>query len=79
MPAVEDLADAATQLARDDDRERAVRRLRDLAGDRRGLEAVRDYFVDRLHQRADDFDATRGLQLVITTLQCVPASTGHRR
>ena len=79
MPAVEDLADAATQLAGDDDRDRAVRRLRDLAGNRRGLEAVRDYFVDRLHRRADDFDATRGLQLVITTLQCVPASTGHRR
>jgi hypothetical protein len=79
MPAVEDLADAATQLARDEDRERAARRLRDLAGDRRGLEAVRDYFVDRLHQRADDFDATRGLQLVITALQRFPTSNGHRR
>jgi hypothetical protein len=79
MPAVEDLADAATQLARDEDRDRAVRRLRDLAGDRRGLEAVRDYFVDRLHRRADDFDATRGLQLVITALQHVPASNGRRR
>ena len=79
MPAVEDLADAATQLAHDEDRDRAVRRLRDLAGDRRGLEAVRDYFVDRLHRRADDFDATRGLRLVITALQGVPASTGHRR
>ena len=79
MPAVEDLADAATQLAGDDDRDRAVRRLRDLAGNRRGLEAVRDYFVDRLHRRADDFDATRGLRLVITALQGVAASTGHRR
>jgi uncharacterized protein YndB with AHSA1/START domain len=79
MPAVEDLADAAIQLARDDDRDRAVRRLRDLAGDRRGLEAVRDHFVDRLHRRADDFDATRGLQLVITVLQRVPTSNGHRR
>jgi hypothetical protein len=79
MPAVEDLADAATQLARDDDRDRAVRRLQDLAGDRRGLEAVRDCFVDRLHRHADDFDATRGLQLVITALQRVPASNGHRR
>jgi len=79
MPAVEDLADAATQLAHDEDRDRAVRRLRDLAGDRRGLEAVRDYFVDRLHQRANDFDATRGLQLVITALQRFPTSNGHRR
>jgi hypothetical protein len=79
MPAVEDLADAAAQLARDEDRDRAVRRLRDLAGDRRGLEAVRDHFVDRLHRRADDFDATRGLQLVITALQRVPTSNGYRR
>jgi hypothetical protein len=79
MPAVEDLADAATQLAGDDDRDRAVRRLRDLAGNRRGLEAVRDYFVDRLHRRADDFDATRGLRLVITALQHFPMSNGHRR
>lgn len=79
MPAVEDLADAATQLAHDEDRDRAVRRLRDLAGNRRGLEAVRDYFVDRLHRRADDFDATRGRRLVITALQHFPTSNGHRR
>jgi hypothetical protein len=79
MPAVEDLADAAIQLARDDDRDRAVRRLQDLAGDSRGLEALRDHFVDRLHRRADDFDATRGLRLVITALQRVPTSNGHRR
>jgi hypothetical protein len=77
MPAVEDLADAATQLAGDEDRDRAVRRLRDLAGDRRGLEALRDYFVDRLHRRADDFDATRGLRLVIAALQRVPTGNGH--
>jgi hypothetical protein len=79
MPAVEDLADAATQLARDDDWDRAVRRLQDLAGDSRGLEALRDHFVDRLHRRADDFDATRGLRLVITALQRVPTSNGHRQ
>ena len=79
MPAVEDLADAATQLAHDEDRDRAVRRLRDLVGNRRGLEAVRDYFVDRLHRRADDFDATRGLRLVITALQHFQTSNGHRR
>jgi hypothetical protein len=79
MPAVEDLADAATQLARDDDRDRAVRRLLDLAGDRRGLEGLRDHFVDRLHGRSDDFDATRGLRLVITALQRVPTDNGHRR
>jgi hypothetical protein len=35
--------------------------------------------VDRLHRRADDFDATRGLQLVITALQRVPTSNGYRR
>jgi hypothetical protein len=32
-----------------------------------------------LHRRADDFDATRGLQLVITALQHVPVSNGRRR
>jgi hypothetical protein len=79
MPAVEDLADAATQLARDDDRDRAVGRLQHLAGDRRGLEALRDHFVDRLHRRSDDFDATRSLRLVIAALQGVPTSNGHRR
>jgi hypothetical protein len=78
MPAVDDLADAAIQLARDDDRDRAVRRIRDLAGDPRGLEALRDHFVDRLHRRSDDFDATRGLQLVVTALQRVPTSNEHR-
>jgi hypothetical protein len=79
MPAVEDLADAATQLARDDDRDRAVGRLQHLAGDRRGLEALRDHFVDRLHRRSDDFDATRSLRLVIAALQRVSTSDGHRR
>lgn len=79
MPAVEDLADAATQLARDDDHDRAVGRLRHLAGDRRGLQALRDHFVDRLHRRSDDFDATRSLRLVIAALQRVPTSNGHRR
>jgi len=79
MPAVEDVADAAIQLARDDDRDRAVRRLRDLAGDRRGLEALRDHFVDRLHRRADDFDASRGLRLVIAALQRIPTTNGHDR
>jgi hypothetical protein len=79
MPALEDLADAATQLARDDDRDRAVGRLQHLAGDRRGLEALRDHFVDRLHRRSDDFDATRSLRLVIAALQRVSTSDGHRR
>ncbi len=79
MPGVDDLADAAIQLARDDDRDRAVRRIQDLAGDRRGLQALRDHFVDRLRRRSDDFDATRGLRLVITALQRVPTSNGHRR
>ena len=79
MPGVDDLAAAAIQLARDDDRERAVRRIRDLAGDRHGLEALRDHFVDRLHRLSDDFDATSGLRLVITALQRVPTRNGHRR
>jgi hypothetical protein len=74
---VPEVADAAVRLARDGDRDRAVRKLRELAGDRACLEAVRDYFVARLHRRQDDYDATRGLQLVIKTLQRTPFETGQ--
>jgi hypothetical protein len=77
MPAVDELADAATRLAHEDDRDRAVRQLRHLAGGRGDLEAVRDYFVDRLHRRSDDLDATRGLQLVIRALQQMPFTNGQ--
>jgi hypothetical protein len=72
-----EVAKAAVRLARDGDRERAVRQLRELAGDRACLEAIRDYFVARLHRRQDDYDATRGLQLVIKALQQTPFANGH--
>jgi hypothetical protein len=64
-----EVAEAAVRLAYEDDCDGAVRKLRDLAGDRACLEAVRDLFVGRLHQRSDDYDATRGLRLVIAALQ----------
>jgi hypothetical protein len=77
VPTVPEVADAAVELARDGDRDRAVRRLRELAGDRACLEATRDYFVARLHRRQDDYDATRGLQLVIKALQEMPFTNGQ--
>jgi hypothetical protein len=39
------------------------------AGERADLEALRDSLVERLHRRADDFDATRELRLVNSKLQ----------
>ena len=39
------------------------------AGDRADLEVLRDNLVERLHRRADDFDATRELRLVNSKLQ----------
>jgi hypothetical protein len=33
------------------------------------LEVLRDVYTDRLHRRSSDFDATRGLRLVIEKLQ----------
>ncbi len=77
MATVPEVADAAVRLARDGDRDRAVRKLRELAGDRGCLEATRDYFVARLHRRQDDYDATRGLQLVIKALQLTPFTNGQ--
>jgi hypothetical protein len=73
-PPLPGVADAAVRLARDGDRQRAVRQLQDLAGDRACLEALRDYFVVRLHRRHDDYDATHGLRLVITALQHTPTT-----
>ena len=39
------------------------------AGERADLELLRDSLVERLHRRADDFDATRELRLVNSKLQ----------
>lgn len=39
------------------------------ADSRAYLEAMRDTYTDRLHQRSDDFDATRRLRLVSAKLQ----------
>jgi hypothetical protein len=77
MATLSDVADAAVRLARDADREHAVRRLQELAGDRACLEALRDYFVARLHRRHDDYDATMGLRLVISALQRTPMTNGN--
>jgi hypothetical protein len=77
MATLPEVADAAVRLARDGDRERSVRQLQELAGDRACLEALRDYFVARLHRRHDDYDATRGLRLVITALQRTPMTNGE--
>ena len=40
--------------------------------DRVSLEAQRAEFLDRLHRRSDDFEATRGLRLVSSALQRLP-------
>jgi hypothetical protein len=40
--------------------------------DRAGLEAQRAVFLDRLHRRSDDFEATRGLRAVSAALQLLP-------
>lgn len=61
------------RLTTEADRDQAVERLIQEAGDRKCLEAARDLFVYRLHRRSDDFDATYGLKLVITALQRVPS------
>ena len=36
--------------------------------DRASLEAARDEFVRRLHRCSDDFDATRGLSVVLVAM-----------
>ncbi len=77
MAKLSEVAHAAVRLARDADRDRAIRQLQELAGDRACLEALRDYFVARLHRRHDDYDATLGLRLVISTLQRTPMTNGH--
>jgi hypothetical protein len=77
MATLPEIADAAVRLARDGDRERAVRQVQELAGDRACLQALRDYFVARLHRRHDDYDATLGLRLVISALQRTPMTNGE--
>jgi hypothetical protein len=77
MATLPEIADAAVRLARDGDRERAVRQVQELARDRACLQALRDYFVARLHRRHDDYDATLGLRLVISALQHTPMTNGE--
>ena len=43
--------------------------LPDDAGVREELEALRDAYIDRLHRRSNDFEATRELRLVNAKLQ----------
>jgi hypothetical protein len=45
-----------------------MRELVDGTKDRHQLEALRDLYVDRLHRRSNDFDATFGLRLVTDSL-----------
>ena len=42
------------------------------AADRAKLEAQRAVFLDRLHRRSDDFEATRGLRAVSAELRSLP-------
>lgn len=53
----------------DDNPRDAMRRLIERTEDRAPLEALRDVYTDRLHRHSSDFDATRGLRLVIEKLQ----------
>ena len=46
-----------------------IRAAVDRAGDRRQLEALGEVYVDRLHRRSNDFDATYGLRLVAESLR----------
>ena len=68
-PAVIELAKEAIHLEQMADRALALDRLMEDAGSRERLEAVRDYFVHRLHKSSFDYDATRGLKLDIAALQ----------
>ena len=45
-----------------------MRELVGRAADRRQLEALREVYVDRLHRRSNDLDATYGLRLVAESL-----------
>ena len=68
-PAVIELAEEAIHLEQMADRALALDLFMEDAGSRERLEAVRDYFVHRLHKSSFDYDATRGLKLDIAALQ----------
>ena len=68
-PAVIELAKEAIYLDQMADRALALDLFLEDAGSRPRLEAVRDYFVQRLHKSSFDYDATRGLRLDIAALQ----------
>jgi hypothetical protein len=70
-PAVIELAKEAIHLEQMADRALALDLFIEDAGSRERLEAVRDYFVHRLHKSSFDYDATRGLKLDIAALQRV--------
>jgi hypothetical protein len=67
-PEVIELAEEAIHLDQMADRALALDLLVEDAGSRERLEAVRDYFVHRLHKSSFDYDASRGLRLVIAAL-----------
>jgi hypothetical protein len=67
-PEVIELAKEAIQLPQMPDRALALDLLLEDAGSRECLEAVHDYFVYRLHKSSLDYDASRGLKLVIAAL-----------
>ena len=54
--------------ANDNPREK-MRRLVERTEGRAPLEVLRNVYTDRLHRQSSDFDATRGLRLVIEKLQ----------
>ena len=71
-PIVLALADRAIALEQTLDPEGGVMELLAHTHTRAQLEPVRDYFNRRLHRCSFDFDATRGLKLVIHALQHAP-------
>jgi hypothetical protein len=65
------LVEVAVQCSFDPDRRSASWHLVSRAGNRRRLLELHDVFLDRLHQKSWDFDATRGLVVTIGALQRV--------
>jgi hypothetical protein len=63
-----ELAKEAIQLEQMPDRALALDLFLEDAGSRACLEAVHDSFVYRLHKSSLDYDASRGLKLVIAAL-----------
>jgi hypothetical protein len=56
----------------DDNACETMRRLIERTEGRASLEVLRDAYADRLSRQSSDFDATRGLRLVIAKLQRTP-------